>query len=83
MQHGREGPQQREPSARESTRCTALALLGWWAVLFGVWLVLVDSLAHPEVAAGPLAAALAGIAALGIRTHSRVLTTHDSPGSPT
>lgn len=28
----------------------------WWAILFGVWLVLVDSLAKPEVAGGAIAA---------------------------
>lgn len=42
-------------------------LLGSWVVLFGLWLLLVDSLAHPEVAAGPVAAALAASIALALR----------------
>lgn len=47
-------------------RRTAIYLLGWWVVLFGLWFLLVDSLAHPEVAAGPLAVLLASLVALGI-----------------
>ena len=45
----------------------ATYFLVWWAVLFGIWIVLVDTLAHPEYVAGPAAAGLAAIAALAIR----------------
>lgn len=51
-------------------RHVLMYVVGWWAVLFGVWFLLVDSLAHPEVAAGPLAALLAALVALGVRRNS-------------
>jgi multisubunit Na+/H+ antiporter MnhE subunit len=47
-------------------------VLGWWIALFVVWLLLVDSLARPEVAAGPAAALLAAGAALAVRAHTGV-----------
>lgn len=47
----------------------AVFFLIWTAVLFGIWFVLVDSLAHIEVAVGPLAALLAAWAALRLRRH--------------
>jgi multisubunit Na+/H+ antiporter MnhE subunit len=47
-------------------------LLGWWIALFVVWLLLVDSLARPEVAAGPAAALLAAVAALAVRAQTGV-----------
>lgn len=50
QQHRRQ--QQRRP------RRTAY-LFGWWVVLFGLWFLYVDSLAHPEVIFGPAAAVLA------------------------
>jgi multisubunit Na+/H+ antiporter MnhE subunit len=50
-----------------SWRRSAVYLLIWWVVLYGVWFLLVDSLAHPEVAVGPFAALLAAFVALGIR----------------
>lgn len=40
----------------------------WWAILFGVWLVLVDSLAHPEVAGGAIAAFPAAFITYGVVT---------------
>lgn len=39
----------------------------WWIVLLGLWLLFVDSLAPPEVLVGLAAAALASLAAVGIR----------------
>jgi hypothetical protein len=37
--------------------------LAWWAVLFGIWIVLVDSLEHAEYVAGPAAAVTCATAA--------------------
>lgn len=37
----------------------AAYLFAWWVVLFGLWFLYVDSLAHPEVIFGPAAAVLA------------------------
>jgi multisubunit Na+/H+ antiporter MnhE subunit len=47
-------------------------LLGWWVVLFGLWLLLVDTLTYPEVLAGAVAAAIAAFVALEVRLHSNV-----------
>lgn len=63
----------RQPRRRHTDRPghrTLRAIL-WWCALFGVWLVLVDSLAHPEVAAGPVAALLALLVVLGVSAHAR------------
>lgn len=40
----------------------------WWAILFGVWLVLVDSLERPEVAGGAIAALPAAFITYGVVT---------------
>lgn len=63
---------QRKRSARppgEQLRLRTAAL--WWLALFGVWFVLVASLVHAEVAAGPAAATIALVAVLGVSAHVR------------
>lgn len=59
---------ERQRQASLSRRIATFAV--WWAVLFGVWLVLVDSLAHPEVAGGVIAAIPAALIALGVSNAS-------------
>src|SRR2546430_7087248 len=44
-------------------------VLLWWAVLLGLWLLFVDTLALAEVLVGLGAAALAALAALGIHAY--------------
>jgi hypothetical protein len=59
---------QRPPGARRTRRGErTLYFVVWFCVLFGVWFVLVDSLAHPEVAAAPVAAALGAGVAVAVR----------------
>lgn len=55
-----------EPPQKVGLSRRVITFAIWWAILFGVWLVLVDSLAHPEVAGGAIAAIPAAIIALGI-----------------
>lgn len=73
--HDAETPVQRQSSGQRSRsgRHRFVFYLVWWMVLFGVWLVLVDSLAHPEVGAAPLAALIALLAVYGIARSSRML----------
>lgn len=68
-------PQQDQQHSVRKRRFGGLILLVWWMVLFGIWLVLVDSLAHPEVAAAPLAALLGLLAVYGVSRTSN-LTFH-------
>jgi hypothetical protein len=42
--------------------------LGWWAAMFVLYLALVDTRQHPELALGALVAAVAASAAVGIRS---------------
>lgn len=53
---------------RASLSRRLLTFVVWWAILYGVWLVLVDSLAHPEVAGGALAALPAALITYGVVT---------------
>ena len=68
MSNLRDRSQTTRPSA---WRWIAYALT-WWIVLLGLWLLFVDSLARPEVLVGLAAAALASLAALGIRARGGV-----------
>lgn len=62
---------ERQPPVRRPLRYVGY-FLAWWAVLFGIWIVLVDSLEHPEYVAGPVAAVLAAMVALGLRVYGGV-----------
>lgn len=59
-------PGMTDSNSTRGWRRAAAYTLSWWIVLFGLWFLLVDSLAHPEVAAGPFAALLAAGVALGV-----------------
>ncbi|MGW2633243.1 hypothetical protein ACWC2K_28465 [Streptomyces chattanoogensis] len=49
---------------------TAAELLGWWAVLTGLWVVLISGVDTLEWVVGALAALLAACAACGARRAS-------------
>jgi len=60
-----------QTTRQRAWRWVAYALT-WWIVLLGLWLLFVDSLARPEVLVGLAAAAIATLAALGIRARGGV-----------
>ena len=62
------GQAEGQPSSGRAWRWVVYVLL-WWAVLLGLWLLFVDTLALAEVLVGLGAAALATLAALGIHAY--------------
>jgi multisubunit Na+/H+ antiporter MnhE subunit len=62
------GQAEGQPPAGRLWRWAVYVLL-WWAVLLGLWLLFVDTLALAEVLVGLGAAALAALAALGIHAY--------------
>jgi multisubunit Na+/H+ antiporter MnhE subunit len=62
------GQAEGQPSSGRVWRWAVYVLL-WWAVLLGLWLLFVDTLALAEVLVGLGAAALATLAALGIHAY--------------
>lgn len=53
------------------------AWLVWWALLFGLWLALVDTVKAPELAAGAVSAAVAATGAVLVRAQRRTITAPD------
>jgi multisubunit Na+/H+ antiporter MnhE subunit len=55
------------PASRRSTRARLRFGLAWWAVLLAAWLLLVETVALPELLVGAAAAALAASVAETVR----------------